>query len=43
MNRAMTLHKMKPVIDKVFDFHDSPAAYQYLQSGKHFGKVVISI
>lgn len=43
MNRAMILHKMKPVIDKAFDFHEAPAAYQYLQSGKHFGKVVISI
>jgi len=43
MNRAMTLHKTKPVVDKVFDFHDAPAAYDYLQKGKHFGKVVISI
>jgi NADPH:quinone reductase-like Zn-dependent oxidoreductase len=43
MNRAMILHKMKPVVDKVFDFHDAPTAYRYLQDGKHFGKVVISI
>ncbi|HTV42485.1 MAG TPA: NAD(P)-dependent alcohol dehydrogenase [Candidatus Sulfotelmatobacter sp.] len=43
MNRAMILHRTQPVVDKVFDFHDTPAAYQYLQSGKHFGKVVISI
>ncbi|HUA66400.1 MAG TPA: NAD(P)-dependent alcohol dehydrogenase [Alphaproteobacteria bacterium] len=43
MNRALTLHKTKPVIDRSFEFHDAAAAYQYLQSGKHFGKVVISI
>jgi NADPH:quinone reductase-like Zn-dependent oxidoreductase len=43
MNRALTLHKTKPVIDRTFDFHDAAAGYQYLQSGKHFGKVVISI
>jgi NADPH:quinone reductase-like Zn-dependent oxidoreductase len=43
MNRATTLHQTKPVIDKVFDFHDAPAAYRYLQDGKHFGKVVIAI
>ncbi|HEY1788926.1 MAG TPA: NAD(P)-dependent alcohol dehydrogenase [Verrucomicrobiae bacterium] len=43
MNRAMVLHKTKPVIDRVFDFHDTPAAYKYLQDGKHFGKVVIAI
>jgi NADPH:quinone reductase-like Zn-dependent oxidoreductase len=43
MNRAMSRHKVKPVVDKVFDFDDARAAYQFLQSGKHFGKVVISI
>ena len=43
MNRAITLHETKPVIDRVFDFHDAPAAYQFLQSGKHFGKVVITL
>lgn len=41
MNRAMSLHKTKPVVDKVFDFHEAAAAYEYLQKGKHFGKVGI--
>lgn len=43
MNRAMSRHQMKPVVDRVFEFHDAPAAYAYLQSGKHFGKVVIAV
>lgn len=43
MNRAMTRHKTKPIVDKIFEFGETPAAYQYLQEGKHFGKVVISI
>ena len=43
MTRAVALHKTKPVIDRVFQFADAPAAYQYQQSGRHFGKVVISI
>lgn len=43
MNRAITLHKTKPVIDRVFPFADAPAAYQYQMSGAHFGKVVISL
>ncbi len=43
MNRAITLHQTKPVVDHVFDFADAPAAYRYQQSGKHFGKVVISV
>ncbi len=43
MNRAITLHHTKPVVDRVFAFADVPAAYQYQQSGKHFGKIVITI
>src|SRR5215469_6744125 len=31
MNRALTLHRTKPVIDRVFDFHDAWEAYQYLE------------
>jgi NADPH:quinone reductase-like Zn-dependent oxidoreductase len=43
MNCAVALHRTKPVIDRVFKFADAPAAYQYQQSGKHFGKVVIAV
>jgi len=31
------------VIDRVFDFAKARAAYEYLASGKHFGKVVIRV
>ncbi len=41
MNRAITLAKLKPVVDKVFDFKDTVAAYEYMEQGKHFGKVVV--
>jgi NADPH:quinone reductase-like Zn-dependent oxidoreductase len=41
MNRAIALHKLKPVIDRVFPFADAVEAYRYLESGAHFGKVVI--
>ncbi len=41
MNRAIELRKLKPVIDRVFEFNDTRAAYEYLATGKHFGKVVI--
>jgi len=43
MNRALARHHVKPVVDRVFEFADVPAAYQYQQSGAHFGKVVINI
>jgi NADPH:quinone reductase-like Zn-dependent oxidoreductase len=43
MNRAIALHQLRPVVDRVFDFADVPDAYQYLQSGAHFGKVTVSL
>jgi NADPH:quinone reductase-like Zn-dependent oxidoreductase len=43
MNRAIALHKLKPVIDRVFPFEQAPDAYRHLESGAHFGKVVIKI
>ena len=43
MNKAVALHKLKPVIDKVFGFADAKGAYLHQQTGKHFGKIVISM
>ncbi len=42
MNRAITVHQLKPVIDRVFPFEDAQSAYRYYQDGQHFGKVIIS-
>jgi NADPH:quinone reductase-like Zn-dependent oxidoreductase len=39
----VTLHRLKPAIDKVFSFAEAKAAYAYQQTGKHFGKIVISV
>lgn len=41
MNRAIALHAMRPVIDRVFDFADAKAAYRHLEGATHLGKVVI--
>ena len=43
MNRAMDASGMRPVVDRVFDFSDARAAYEYLESGAHFGKVCIRV
>ncbi|GAB1542039.1 NAD(P)-dependent alcohol dehydrogenase [Scytonema sp. NUACC21] len=43
MNRAIALHQIRPVIDRVFPFKEAPEAYRYLQSGAHFGKIVIQV
>ncbi len=43
MNRAIALHKLKPAIDRVFGFDEANAAYAHQQSGRHFGKIVITV
>jgi len=34
--------KLRGVVDKVFPFTEVAAAHQHLESGQHFGKVVLS-
>lgn len=41
MNAAISTNRLEPVIDREFAFDDAPAAYRHLESGAHFGKVVI--
>ncbi len=43
MNRAIALNGLRPIIDRVFEFDQAPEALAHLQSGSHFGKVVIRI
>lgn len=43
MNRAIAVHQLRPVIDRVFPFEETHEAYRYMESGAHFGKVVIRL
>jgi NADPH:quinone reductase-like Zn-dependent oxidoreductase len=43
MCRAMSQHHLRPVVDRVFDFDDVPAAFAHLEGGHHMGKVCIRI
>lgn len=43
MNAAIRQNKLRPVVDRVFNFSQVVDAYRHLASGKHFGKVVIRI
>jgi NADPH:quinone reductase-like Zn-dependent oxidoreductase len=43
MNRAIALHKLRPVVDRVFEFDEAAAALKHLEAGAHFGKVVIRV
>jgi len=35
--------ELKPVVDRVFTFDQAKEAYRYMESGSHFGKVVIAV
>lgn len=43
MNRAIALRRMRPVIDRVFPFAETHAAFKYMESAAHFGKIVIAL
>ncbi|NOK17361.1 zinc-dependent alcohol dehydrogenase family protein [Corallococcus carmarthensis] len=40
--RALTVHGVHPVVDRVFPFAQAPDAFAFLESGAQFGKVVIT-
>jgi NADPH:quinone reductase-like Zn-dependent oxidoreductase len=42
MLRAMTQHRIKPVVDRVFAFEELKEAMGYLKSGSQFGKVCVA-
>jgi NADPH:quinone reductase-like Zn-dependent oxidoreductase len=43
MNSFIVAKGIKPVIDRVFPFAEAPAAFRHLESGAHFGKVVVKM
>jgi len=44
MNLMLCKHShLKPVIDKVFEFGEVKDALKYMESGSHFGKIVVKI
>lgn len=43
MNKAISVNEMRPVIDRVFEFAEAREAFKYMESGSHFGKIVVRI
>jgi NADPH:quinone reductase-like Zn-dependent oxidoreductase len=43
MIRAIESNQLRPVVDRVFSFDQAAEALKYLESGAHFGKVVIAL
>ena len=43
MNRAIDVGGIKPVVDRVFPFENAADALRHMESGSHFGKIVIRV
>ncbi|CAN5446599.1 NAD(P)-dependent alcohol dehydrogenase [soil metagenome] len=43
LNKAVIVNKLKPVVDRVFDFDQVKEALRYMESGSHLGKIVVKI
>lgn len=43
MNRAISLHKLRPVIDSTFPLEKGVEAFRHMKSGQHFGKIVVTV
>lgn len=43
LNAAIEANRVEPVIDRVFPFEHARAAFEHLKSGRHFGKIVLSL
>lgn len=41
--RFLEAKRIKPVIDRMFPFGEADAAFRHLESGNHFGKVVVQV
>ena len=42
MNRAIEVHRMQPIIDKVFKWTELAEALRYMEQQQHFGKICLS-
>ncbi|HSS64274.1 MAG TPA: NAD(P)-dependent alcohol dehydrogenase [Gammaproteobacteria bacterium] len=43
MNRAIALHRLKPVIHRAYAFEQAREAYRAMRRAQHFGKLVIEL
>jgi NADPH:quinone reductase-like Zn-dependent oxidoreductase len=43
MNRFISGHRIRPIVDRVFDFEDAPEGFDFYVNGDFMGKVVIRL
>jgi NADPH:quinone reductase-like Zn-dependent oxidoreductase len=43
MNAAISANNLQPIVDRVFPLSEARAAFEHMQNGCHFGKIVLSL
>jgi NADPH:quinone reductase-like Zn-dependent oxidoreductase len=43
MNRAIAQNCLHPIVDEVFTFGSLPEAFRRMESGSHFGKLIVRV
>lgn len=43
LNRALALHRVRPVVDRIFGWHEVQDAFRHMEAGRHFGKIAIRV
>jgi len=43
LNRAVGLHRLRPVVDRVFPFAEARQAFEHMAGQGHFGKIVLRV
>jgi NADPH:quinone reductase-like Zn-dependent oxidoreductase len=43
MNGFIAQHEIRPYIDRVFEFEDADEAFDFMENGSYFGKIVIRV
>ncbi len=43
MNRAISQHGLRPVVDSTYPLEQAADAFRHMRAGKHFGKIVIAL
>ena len=43
LSRFIGEHKIRPVIDRHFEFAQLPEAFRHMEAGRHFGKIVVAM
>ena len=43
MNKCISENKLKPVVDKIFEFDQAREALKTMESASHFGKIVVKV